>query len=117
MAMEPHIITPAWITPRWFTLAQASMYSGLGTRVLQNYIREELIRSSNVCSPGTSRGRRLINRESLDAFIEAGVGKKTSLEMNRVHDGKPGSSLATLIHFQRPNPYPPLETLRPLPQF
>jgi len=70
------------ITPRWLTLTQATMYSGLGTRVLQNHIRGGFIRSSSVCAPGSSRGRRLIDRESLDAFIEAGVGKASELSMN-----------------------------------
>ena len=74
------------ITPRWLTLTQASIYSGLGTRVLQNHIRAEYIRSSNVCAPGSTRGRRLIDRESLDAFIEAGIGKKTDLVMNKTDE-------------------------------
>jgi hypothetical protein len=70
------------IAPRWLTLTQATVYSGLGTRALQNHIRAGFIRSSNACAPGAIRGRRLIDRESLDAFIEAGVGKISELAMN-----------------------------------
>ena len=71
------------ITPRWLTLDQAAIYSGLGIRVLQNHVKAGYIRSSNVVAPGCSRGRRVLDRESLDSFIEAGVGKVTDLAMNR----------------------------------
>lgn len=68
---------------RWLTYKNASRYSGLGVRVLQNYAKAGFIRSSNACAPGCSRGRRLIDRRSLDAFIEAGVGAPpTTLAMN-----------------------------------
>lgn len=71
------------ITPRWFTYSQATAYSGIGERTLQNHIRAGHIRSSNCCAPGSTRGRRLIDRKSLDAFIEAGVGAPpTRLAMN-----------------------------------
>jgi hypothetical protein len=63
------------ITPRWLTYDQAAIYSGLGTRVLENHVRYGFIRSSHACAPGATRGRRLICRESLDAFIEAGVNR------------------------------------------
>lgn len=77
------------ITPRWLGIAQAVTYSGLGERVLQNHIKNGFIRSSHACAPGSSRGRRLIDRESLDAFIEAGVGKVTELKMNMEKGVKP----------------------------
>jgi hypothetical protein len=71
------------IESRWLTYLNASKYSGLSVRVLQNHTAAGYVRSSNACAPGSSRGRRLIDRESLDAFIEAGVGKApTSLAMN-----------------------------------
>jgi hypothetical protein len=71
------------ITPRWLTYDQAALYSGLGIRVLQNHTKAGFIRSSNVCAPGCVRGRRLIDRESLDAFIEQGVSRApTALAMN-----------------------------------
>ncbi|MEI6654167.1 MAG: helix-turn-helix domain-containing protein [Verrucomicrobiota bacterium] len=71
------------ITRRWLTYELAEIYSGIGARTLQNHIRAGHIRSSNACAPGATRGRRLIDRESLDAFIEAGVGAPmTQLAMN-----------------------------------
>ena len=67
---------------RWFTLQNASAYCGLSPRTLQEHIRHGRIVSSNVIAPGSSRGRRLICRESLDAFIEEGIGKVSELKMN-----------------------------------
>lgn len=76
------------ITPRWLTYDQAAIYSGLGTRVLENHVRAGFIRSSNACAPGNSRGRRLIDRLDLDRFIESGVGKApTELAMNANRKG------------------------------
>jgi len=71
------------VTPKWFTYDAAQGYSGIGARTLQTFVKKGYIRSSNCCAPGSTRGRRLIDRESLDAFIEAGVGAPaTSLAMN-----------------------------------
>lgn len=61
---------PPQITPRWLTLEGAAIYSGLSQRTIQNYIKENLIVSANVIIPGRTRGRWLVDRESLDAFIE-----------------------------------------------
>lgn len=68
---------------RWFTVSNASQYSGINTRTLQNYIKDELIVSSTVKRPGAARGRRLICRESLDAFIEAGIGKSADIDFTK----------------------------------
>ncbi|MCX6879479.1 MAG: helix-turn-helix domain-containing protein [Verrucomicrobia bacterium] len=74
---------PATINPRWLTLPQAAAYSGIGERCIQNYLRAGHIRSSNCRAPGATRGRRLIDRESLDNFILAGVSAEPSpLAMN-----------------------------------
>ena len=71
------------ITRRWLNYQQAEIYSGIGQRTIQSHVKAGYIRSSNACAPGTSRGRRLIDRESLDAFIERGVNAPpTQLAMN-----------------------------------
>jgi hypothetical protein len=76
------------VTPHWLTYEQAAIYSGLGIRVLQNHVRAGFIRSSNACAPGASKGRRLLERASIDAFIEAGVGKPPAeLAMNAKRKG------------------------------
>lgn len=69
-------------TPRWGNYKTARTHSGLSIRLLQDYVKDGLIRSSVVTKPGASRGVRLIDLNSLDAFIEAGIGAKTELAMN-----------------------------------
>jgi hypothetical protein len=70
------------VTPRWGTYKQASRHSGLSIRLLQDFVRLNLIRSSVVTKPGAKRGTRLVDLPSLDGYIEAGIGKITELEMN-----------------------------------
>ena len=77
-----HKQAPA-IAPAWLTYSAAERYSSIGARTLQERVREGVIRSSNVCAPGASRGKRLLCRASLDAFILAGVdAPPTALAMN-----------------------------------
>jgi hypothetical protein len=72
------------IAPRWLTLEGASTYSGLTVRTLQNYITAGHVRSSNVVAKGKTRGRRLVDRRSLDAFIEEGVSRPPAeIAMNK----------------------------------
>ena len=76
------------IVARWLGIKQASIYSGVSARLIDNWIRDGLIRSSNVLAPGATRGRRLIDRESLDSFIESGVSNgPTKLGMNKNKGG------------------------------
>lgn len=49
-----------------------------------------LIRSSVVRKPGSRRGVRLLDLQSLDEFIERGVGGKNELKMN--HKGRKGGA-------------------------
>lgn len=65
--------------PRWGTYPQASMYSGLSTRLLEDLVKDELIVSSLVRRPGCARGVRLLDLRSLDTFIKSGIGNKTDL--------------------------------------
>jgi hypothetical protein len=69
---------PETLTPKWLTLEQAQQYCGLNARTIQNHIKAGLIRSANVTAPGASRGRRLVDRVSLDEFIEGHVGAPPS---------------------------------------
>ncbi len=64
--------------PAWFTVSEASRYSGLSTALIYELIKEGCIISSTVLRPGRRRGRRLVQRASIDAFIEAGVGKSSA---------------------------------------
>jgi hypothetical protein len=78
------------ITPRWLSYKGASQYSGLSIRLLQDHVKAGLIVASNVIAPGSSRGRRVICRRSLDAFIEAGIGRVAQLKVNQAHRGLQG---------------------------
>jgi DNA polymerase III epsilon subunit-like protein len=64
--MKPH----DYITPQWLTIEGVRRYSGLSSNTIYNYINTGHIVSAMVKLPGNHRGRRLINRASLDAFIE-----------------------------------------------
>ncbi len=67
-------------TAAWASLEASSKYSGLGVRVLENAVKNGMVRSSLVRSfPTAKRGRRLIDLRSLDQWIEAGVGGKSEL--------------------------------------
>ena len=63
--------------PEWLTVADALEYSGLSGALLYELISEGCIISSTVLRPGRRRGRRLIKRESLDEFIEEGIGRSS----------------------------------------
>ena len=85
------------ITPRWLTLQGANTYSGLTIRTLQNHITAGHIVSANVVAPGNSRGRRLIDRASLDAFIEEGLTRPPSeIPMNRGRKTKRSNEAAVI---------------------
>lgn len=75
------------IKPKWGTYKVATRYSGISTRLLQVHVAEGNIRSALVKKPGSERGVRLIDLDSLDAFIEQGIGAKVDLEMNRNRKG------------------------------
>jgi hypothetical protein len=59
---------------KWLTFQAAAKYVGVSVRTLQNWEKAESFRTANVIVPGSTRGRRLIDRESLDEFIEGFVG-------------------------------------------
>lgn len=76
------------ILPKWFGIKDAAHYSGLSKSLIELLVRDGHVTSSNVVRPGTSRGRRLILRESLDAWIEAGIERSPSaLAMNTQGNG------------------------------
>lgn len=70
------------LAPRWLTLEGAAKYTGLSQRTIENYIKYGLIISANVMRPGASRGRRLVERPSLDAFIEQFIGMSSSIGLH-----------------------------------
>lgn len=71
------------IQPRWLSYEQAAKYSSFGRTHLEVLIKKNLIISKNVRLPGATRGRRLIDRLSLDAFIEGYGDEPAELGVNR----------------------------------
>jgi hypothetical protein len=61
----------------WLTITGAVRYSGLGRSLIYELIQENLLVSSTVKRPGRTRGRRLVQRASLDRLIEEGIGGKS----------------------------------------
>lgn len=56
---------------RWLGVAESVRTRGICRSMLYELIRAGDIKSSALRKPGNSRGKRLINAESLDAYIEA----------------------------------------------
>jgi hypothetical protein len=59
------------LQPRWLSYQGASDYCSLSARDIQELVKLKLVRSKNVLKPGATRGRRVIDRLSLDEFIES----------------------------------------------
>lgn len=71
------------VEAKWMNYQVAAHYSGLSAALIEDLALSGEIVSSNVIRAGATRGRRLISRESLDAFIEAGIHRaKAELAMN-----------------------------------
>jgi hypothetical protein len=75
LTTEIHLDTysgPVTLTPRWLRIPSAVKYSGLSRSRLYELLSERRIRSICVKSQkGAERGVRLIDRESIDLFIES----------------------------------------------
>jgi hypothetical protein len=59
---------------RWLSLAQAGIYAGVSKRLIEIWEKAGHLRVSRVITPGNVKGRVLVDRESLDAFIESHIG-------------------------------------------
>jgi hypothetical protein len=81
------------IQPRWAPYPDASLYSGLSTRLLEQLVKDKLVVSSLVRRPGRVRGVRLIDLRSLDDYIEDGIGAVTDVGQLRQKNGKKGGIL------------------------
>ena len=81
---------PSPAEAKWATYKVASQYSGLSTRLLEDLVKDGLVTSSLVRRPGCARGVRLLELNSLEAFIESGIGMKTDMRA-LVRSSKEGS--------------------------
>ena len=64
----------ATATRRWFSLQDAAHYAGVSKRLIELWEKAGHITVSRVITEGHVKGRVLVDRESLDAFILSYVG-------------------------------------------
>ncbi len=82
MQTKARTTTTNAIAPRWLTLQSAAPYTGVSQQTLRNWDKAGHIRMVNV-TPMGGRGRVLIDRLELDAFIESYIGSpKSEIVMN-----------------------------------
>jgi len=78
----------ATATRRWFSLQDAAHYAGVSKRLIELWEKAGHIRVSRVITPGNSKGRVLVDRESLDEFIESYLGTPpAAIAMNANREG------------------------------
>jgi hypothetical protein len=77
MQAKTRYTKPPTIAPRWLTFQTATPYAGVSEQTLRNWGKAGHIKLHNV-TPMGGRGRVLIDRHELDAFIEGFVGAPPS---------------------------------------
>jgi hypothetical protein len=64
----------ATATRRWLSLQDSAHYAGTSKRLIELWEKAGHIRVARVITPGHTKGRVLVDRESLDSFIESYIG-------------------------------------------
>jgi len=64
----------ATVERRWLSLQDSAHYAGVSKRLVELWEKAGHIKVSRVITPGNVKGRVLVDRESLDAFIEGYIG-------------------------------------------
>jgi hypothetical protein len=67
------------LKPRWLRVPGATRYSGMGRSLIYEAIKDNKIKSVCVRKKNCVRGIRLINADSLDAFLESFVEERPQL--------------------------------------
>lgn len=86
MQEKIHIIKTEAFLPKVITFQQATHYTGLSLGTIRNWDKAGLIVTYNVIIPGSTRGRRLICRESIDKLIEGSAGVATTADICRASE-------------------------------
>lgn len=63
------------IKPAWLTYPGAENYTGLSVRTIERRVADGTLVATYVKPKGAKRGRRLICRESIDKWLEDGIGQ------------------------------------------
>jgi hypothetical protein len=61
-------------TRRWLSLQDSAHYAGVSKRLIEIWEKAGHITVSRIITPGNVKGRVLVDRESLDRFIESYIG-------------------------------------------
>ncbi len=80
------------ILPRWMKLKDAQKYCGLHERTIRRHIDAGLVKSKMVKQPDDQRGVRVVDRESLDAFIEGCDDKAADVAFARYKRNQKGAA-------------------------
>ena len=68
------------LQPRWLRVPTAAAYSGISRARLYLLLSDGEIKSASVRARGRGRGIRVVDRESIDAFLEKNLTTGTSAE-------------------------------------
>ena len=86
----------ATATRRWFSLQDAAHYAGVSKRLIELWEKAGHIRVSRVITAGHVKGRVLVDRESLDSFIESYTGTPphaAAINRNRQPEAAPAGAV------------------------
>ena len=75
------------IQPRWLSVSDAAKYSSFCERHIRKLCSKGVVQSKNVKLEGASKGRRVIDRLSLDRFIEESESGPSELAVNQSKEG------------------------------
>lgn len=73
--------------PRWLTFKAGAVYASVSVRTIEHWEADGSIKTTNIIRPGSTRGKRLVCRQSIDRLLEQGVGVKTRATVGRGKGG------------------------------
>ena len=83
------------MSARWMTFQSAAKYLGVHIRTVENWEKLGCFKVARVIAPGKVKGRVLIDRHSLDAYIEQFVGASPQvIPMNTQRNAKREAALS-----------------------
>ena len=80
------------IKPAWLTLPSSEIYTGFSGRTIERRIADNTLVSTFIKPPGAKRGRRLISRESIDKWLESGIGESQEIPVGAIGNRKAASA-------------------------
>jgi hypothetical protein len=78
------------IKPAWLTYPSAETYTGLSGRTIERRVADGTLVTTFIKPKGAKRGRRLISRQSIDDWMESGMGESQAMPVGAVGGRKGG---------------------------